>query len=285
MTKPENTRPLSSLISHFNNQRFTNSKPIIPTVKDVSLTNNNSFSEKSVKAFVQESKLLNKAEKQPKSFRLESTKKTDLSEAFSRLVLSRKSADPKPKAENPTEVIYKRLVNLKPVLKAVNPQAENELLPFHASEIPQNNLKKMTQIFQSSNMPNNYLKSDASAQDDGFVSFSNNCLTNNFNDLDDEINDFKEFSASCLSLTYSSILPQSEYSLQPESYANDLLTTELNEEEIEIDKTLSDSLVSELLIEESGEKETLSIEINYGNNIEEKLFTQKYADEVVYTKG
>jgi len=297
-TKPETSRPLSSLISHFNNQRSTPAKPIIPAIKEISITSNNSFSEKSVKAFIQENKILNKAQKPfqvfpafgPKSFRVETVKKTDLSEAFSRLVVSRqadtKSKPPtvNSKAAADLPVIHKRFVDLKPVeAKLTPPQSVLKTnTPTDDGVVPQNNLKKISQIFQASpvvekSLPSLRPKSAAdeasalteSPQDDGFVSFTNNCLTNTCNDQvfsnnEDDIDGFLEYSGSCLSLSCSSILPQSEYSADTLLSFNSLASSDINDllggdpagEETDLDRTLnSDSLMGEFMLKASGDEE------------------------------
>lgn len=187
--------PLSSLINQFNNQR-TASKAINPVVKETlikaNLPQQNSFSEKSVKAFIQENKLKKKGlelekPKQifpafgPKSFRVDTAKKTDLSEAFSKLILSRQNDNKlkkfnEKKVNDLVESTPNRLVALKPVeVNKLKPEFEEAVVPLKSieskkalfnsmsseqltpnvvspllkSELPKsNNLKKICQMFQ-----------------------------------------------------------------------------------------------------------------------------------------
>ena len=132
------TRPLSSLINIFNKPAGAklHSSPlrIHPRIKELDEKQPNSPSQKSVKTFFQESKLLRKkalllADTRPKtqvfpafgpkSFSTtsdtHSAKKSDLSEAFSKLIISRQAKAPIATPNDAKEIIPSRLVNLKPV--------------------------------------------------------------------------------------------------------------------------------------------------------------------------
>lgn len=134
------TRPLASLINQFNNPK-TPTKAINPSIRDVVINKQHSSpSEKSVKTIIQENKFKKKAlmsEKQkqvypafgPKSFTVE-TRKSDLSEAFSKLILTRQNETkaakidkigPKVANEN---IIMNRLASLKPVELKTKPSNE-----------------------------------------------------------------------------------------------------------------------------------------------------------------
>lgn len=123
------------------------------------------------------------------------------------------------------------------------------------------------------------LSTDTIPVDDGFVSFSNNCLTRvSSNDLiflnNEEIDDmegFREYSASFLSC--SSILPQStmdEDTLRrrtslPLSDINDLIG---DEEESDLDRTLNNSMINEeetfvRLVHVSDEEEKAQIPVEF----------------------
>lgn len=272
------TRPLSSLINIFNSQRSISSPlKIHPTIKEIAVNDQpqNSPSQKSVKSFIQESKVLKKkallSERPktqvfpafgPKSFSTDTSQKSDLSEAFSRLILSRQAKPVVAKPAVTKEIVPNRLVNLKPVESKAKPKVLDEqplaVVPSKLSIEEKKALfdKKVSSVAANTNQKqSNNIKTNLSSikipkQVLKPAEFKSETIyLQDYEDIDDS-EGYQEYSASFLSC--SSILPRSSATEDMSNRKNTLPLSDINDligntdnysEETDLDRTLNNDSI------------------------------------------
>lgn len=273
------TRPLSSLINIFNSQRSISSPlKIHPTIKEIAVNDQpqNSPSQKSVKSFFQESKVLKKkallSERPktqvfpafgPKSFSTDTSKKSDLSEAFSRLILSRQAKPVVAKPAATKEIVPNRLVNLKPVESKAKPKVFDEQpLAVVPSKLSIEEKKALFDKKVSSDAANSTQKQSINniKTNVGSIKIPKQMLKpaefkaetiylQDYEDID-ESEGYQEYSASFLSC--SSILPRSSATEDTSNRKNTLPLSDINDligntdnysEETDLDRTLNNESI------------------------------------------